>query len=1056
MNRRVLLGFAAAASAASCSDPTANTVNVLNLDRPVDVAFACYGGLRLTNGAPGDPAQPVIESAMPTAACAIRSSATAENTPPGQEIFGQGTDPAKVENFAFILQSVPGTIGIARFANKPSAEFGESDVTVIDSDLLTPGKNGVAVGSLPVAIATDRIGCHFLTANAGSCDLSVVDINSILQATPAPEINRIPVVNGDGETILAKPAAMIAEPGTDDLADIGRECPAEPSGLFYVAFPSCHLVAAVDATGAIQQGIQFAADGTVTLTGPDVSCPAECGDMRDPQTDGIRPVTLDLNIDERIGTRRLAIGAEDSPTITVVDLDDTNRFTSVIEQVTLEGDIGVLDVSISPQIGMGGQLGMLNDGDSSGGEFQFVYAVATDGSVRVAEFLDEDRECETQVDPRFLFAENSVATLSCLPIGDLAYPRRALARGPGIQLTNGATAISVRIFTVATGGSGTDPRPELLVGRFAAVGTSDGRIVYVNIDDDDYADTTDSTAPLEVNVPLAVPHQLRDAVPQRSDVSTISQNGVDVPVCNTNGPDFTDPETNAGGPRLGDTPEILRDPAALDSAKQFQLPGIRQLRCIGSDTNSAGVAISELGYSAPPLDRVTAYPDWTSLPFVENWTMVWEGSLSRDGADGNDVAIDGPPVRIGKFVVDGTGMRVEDPSRPFCNAGVEQHDIVAMRGCNPNVGDADCPAGFSCYVHPDSQVSSGACLPPDEVDFLSGPCRDFLVGLRRYSVASTTSGTMKLAERAHVLTTTPPSGCTSDVHCDQLYLAQEALPSEEHPVNETAVPETRTFACEPDLSRPDPTRNRCLMTCDPAGDSSDCDAGTVCNDAGRCVEGVVPPLQCVQALQRYELRASDAYTVIGSTHGYQHSIIEDDNGACVRDPDANPLMVGRIPLTAPPCTGDSLVDLTPNPCSITVDDTRTEVRYADLTTCELADPDDELVTVPTEAIRFKNPQLTFHVVEPTYPGDQACIGDRQGTLPIAVTHPGATISVLVVDGLDIKRAGVTTTFPMRIVAGPQNSLWAVDEGDFIGNTTSTRGRVFRIEAEHLDVINTLQ
>ena len=42
-----LLGLATA-----CGGTSSNTINQLNLDRPVDVAFACYGGLRLTGGNP--------------------------------------------------------------------------------------------------------------------------------------------------------------------------------------------------------------------------------------------------------------------------------------------------------------------------------------------------------------------------------------------------------------------------------------------------------------------------------------------------------------------------------------------------------------------------------------------------------------------------------------------------------------------------------------------------------------------------------------------------------------------------------------------------------------------------------------------------------------------------------------------------------------------------------------------------------------------------------------------------------------------------------------------
>ena len=36
--------------AGSCGDTTSTSPSQLNLDRPVDISFACYGGLRITHG----------------------------------------------------------------------------------------------------------------------------------------------------------------------------------------------------------------------------------------------------------------------------------------------------------------------------------------------------------------------------------------------------------------------------------------------------------------------------------------------------------------------------------------------------------------------------------------------------------------------------------------------------------------------------------------------------------------------------------------------------------------------------------------------------------------------------------------------------------------------------------------------------------------------------------------------------------------------------------------------------------------------------------------------
>src|SRR5689334_1526572 len=117
-----------------------------------------------------------------------------------------------------------------------------------------------------------------ITANAGSCDLSVIDVGSAVdddESTP-PIVNSLEVTNGLGEPVFAKPAAMVAEaPG----GVIGEACAAGPQGLDYVAYPDCHLVAAIRAgNGVVESGIRFNEDGTVDLiAGDQMSCPAQCG-----------------------------------------------------------------------------------------------------------------------------------------------------------------------------------------------------------------------------------------------------------------------------------------------------------------------------------------------------------------------------------------------------------------------------------------------------------------------------------------------------------------------------------------------------------------------------------------------------------------------------------------------------------------------------------------------------------------------------------------------------------------------------------------------------------
>ena len=1004
---------------------------------------------------------------MPLSACATRSLPTPEaptdpsNVPPGQEDLTQaspaGVALAQVNNFALIVESVPGTVAVARFPNQPASAFVGADVSILDSDPLTPGDNGISVGSLPIAIATDRDGCYAVTANAGTCDLSTLDLNSALNSNPQPVVNRIAVTNASGTPILAKPSAMVAEPAA---GVVGQACASTPQGIMYIAYPGCHLVAAVDpGTGKIVAGIQFGADGTPSVTDGNVTCPAECG-TDDAPTPGPRPGSIDIEKDTRVGTYRMAIGAEGRSAITVVELNEQSLPSSV-SSVSLEGDVGVLQVAISPQIGMGGAQGQLNDATAVGGQFQFVYAVATDGSVRVADILQQRHECETQADPRFLRTERDIGKLSCLKIGDPTEPRRADATGPGITLIDGAQPLSVTILGVDQDvATATVTGPLKLIGYFAVISGSDGQVYIADIDDDNYDDLYNVDNPLAVTIPLAIAHQLRDNLPNRDLLAqSLDSNNVEQPICATNGPNPDDVTQNAGGPRVAASPTRFIDTNFIAAQKSYALPTLRQVQCIGTDETAS---VSELAFAAPPQVRADAFPDLRAEASDETWTLTWEGTLSQDDAN---TAIDGPPIRIGAVTVDGTGMKVADAAHPFCSMGVQEDDIAVLDGCDLTSGNSQCPLGYTCYEHPDAQAANGSCIPTDQLDFLSGPCREYLISKRFYSVKTAESGELTLAERKHVLRTSPTTGCVDDNQCTALALYEAQLLSPNNPDALNVSAPTTTYTCEADDSRAD-VRNRCVETCDitKTNPDADCDPGTVCNAAGRCVESVIPPLQCVTGAQRFEVRASDAFTVIGSVSGYIHPITEDPTThACVVDPNANPLLQGRVPLKATPCTDTGVTAIDPNPCETTLTQYDLEPQYVAGSSCVAANPSTALDMYQTSAIQFRNPAMTFNLVNPTYAGDKDCVGDALGNpaigMNVPTAFPGMTLQFRQVDGLVPMRIALNATLPVQVTRGPQNSIWVVDEGDFLSSDTSlssTQGKVFRFESIALGTINTLE
>ncbi|CAN5354557.1 hypothetical protein BH11MYX1_BH11MYX1_23570 [soil metagenome] len=1083
------LALLALISSMACGSTDTSVVSQLNLDRPVDIAFACYGSLRLTGGVAATADQAIVESAMPLEACDIRSQAhdsmTPAPVPPGQEALGAASTPGLSFYYGFILQSEPGTVAIAQWDTKPANQFAGGDVTILDSDPLLPGKNSIAVGENPVAIATDTVGCYEITANAGACDLSTIDINSaLLVATDnanavaqnmAVRINRIPVKNATGQIIKAKAAAMVAEP---PKGTIGNACPATPTGLVYIAYPGCHLVAGVDvSTGTIVNGIQYDANGVATVVDGNVTCPDECG--TGVVTAGPRPSTLDLQLDERTARRALAVGSVNSNMVTIAELDLSNKPTS-LSSVVLEqnraGDLGVTSVKISPTIGMGGSEGMINDDSALGGQFQFVYAVSTDNTIRVANILNVvNKECDTQIDPRFLHNNQNVTQLSCLPIGDPTLPRRARARGPGIQLLGDSNPTSIEIFRVPN--IETDTRipgtPLRLVGYFGIITASSGATYVLNVDNDDgpgVYDTVLATSPVASAIPLDIAHQLRDAVPARGSIAeTLDATSTEQPICDTNGANPDSATGPAQSTRYTGTTTRTLPAGTFATEKVDALPNLRQVKCMSPIDAPTGKPVSELSFAADVETRARVFPDLFGLPYYdETWTLTYEGSISLDTSSS---ANDGPAVRTSQMYIDADAIRLDDQTHPFCDAGVEPYDIVQLRGCDATLGNSDCPIGYTCFVHPESQIANlGACMLADEADRLAAACKEFLTSQRQYTVGRTTSGELKLLPRKHVLLTTPVDGCTDDVQCQGLANYRLQNIDGTNPVVSTTAADAHTYTCAVDTARaPELAADgaselkRCIQTCT---QDADCDTGTVCAN-GTCMEGVIPPQACVNAPQRYELRASEAFAVVGTHSGYHHPIIEDAGGNCVKNPTASLYDIGRIPLRAAACdpasdpyTGqraDGTFD--PNPCETTVDQTEFQNNFL-AGTCEVGSPAQSLVTRTADAIRYRGRGLTFTMVNPTYPGDATCIGDRGGHLGnIPIVPKLYQAAVRIVSGFAPLLVSTGAAYPVKVTRGPGQSIWIMDEGDYISTSNSiasTRGKVFRVESTALTVVNTLE
>jgi hypothetical protein len=1051
---RLALPVACAALGAliACSDTTLPEI-IRVLDRPSAISFSCYGKMVMA-----DTGEVVDSSPQPMSSC---MGWQAGQRPAGQESL-QPTDAPQL--LQFILQSTQGSIAVSRYSG------GLQVPAFLDPDPTTPGLNSIPVGVLPVDIVTDPTGCHVLTANAGSCDLSILDVQSAVDTKARPMVNRLAISNAAGEPVGAAPRAMVGAPGP---AEVGVECPAAPDGLVYIAYPDCNMVAAVStATGEVVAGIVSRDDSVAPyweITDGNVGCGGVCGSLATPPGGGgpaaTRPSVLRLDAD----ARRLYIGAENLNKLIIVELDE-DYLPALVRSVPLEGDVGILSIAVSEPVSY--ELG-------SASLFRFAYAVATDGTMRVIDverqhsYIDQagnsisaqGAECDTQGDTRYLHDLNLNDAgvrnfLRCMPVGrqqcapeqqpDVRVcnpPRRTGARSPGIKMPGNALPLDVAFVALDNTTDDTPITPLALKGYFAYVTLSSGSMTIINVDDQRYEL---ESQPAEIA--LALPHQIRDFGLDRNirDLTDIADNPDTLDHCQ-----FVQADQSLVArytPRLESEPASQLGNTTINASKAHLLPSMQRLLCEETGPNPMNLTgprirrafpVPELSIMAPPDVRRQSFLDFLSVPVQEEWNLAWEGPVSRDSGS---VVVDGPPVRSGFFEPDAQDT-FRDGSAPFCKMGVEPYDILVV-GCDPERGNADCVLGEKCLPSAAAVGTGlGLCSPMDSAEQLSMACREYLNTRRRYTIDEVHRDRLVLSERRRVLSTTPLTGCVDAQECNELHALNPIVDLEP------------SWACEPDPSRdgiddsdPEATRRRCVMTCDTSAEDprGGCEAGYVCSkSSGRCVEGVLPPLECVQSAQRYQVRVGDAFALIGSRTGFLHNIVVDEDGACVEAGEPNPLAVGRVPLNPPPC-GDG-----DNPCLTMVEQVESQPIYIDPATCgrpPQGQPQERIVTREAEAIQVRNPVFTFHLVAPHTTGDAACDGDRLGPdAPPATAFPGYRLTFRVVGGYFAGALSMLSSsgnrrlsYPRVIERGPYGDIWILDQGD---RSSSIRGQVLWFRPE---------
>ena len=440
---------------------------------------------------------------------------------------------------------------IANSERDSVAMFSKCANAVLDMDPAAPGAQLIDAGKVPssMTITTgDITGCFAISANLGSCDLSLFDVpglaayafDEVPVRDPSELVTAITPTRGDGSPLGARPGQILATPPVlsnsvlfGDLEDTtggGDEdgtggtggdalstCDPERPGSVYVTFPSCQLIAEVDLrTQRILQSRQFVRDPdteaiTVKDTGVDPKCPIDCPELfagqpevlkgADPgDVDGVYPTAMALispviepqdAADLEILDHALYVGGLGADTLFELRYDGRRWLTDPL-QLELQDASGISVIRPTPAM----ELNL----DGAEPYHQFLYIVAGDGSTRVvrrdfdANRATIGRECDTQVDP------TAVLDLVCHPAefpGENPPDRRPFARGPGIRGPNGSLITDWTFQKVVASAESSIDAPSSPFGKPGVTGvgtTSFGRLVFVTFDQFNTDATGKSTA----------------------------------------------------------------------------------------------------------------------------------------------------------------------------------------------------------------------------------------------------------------------------------------------------------------------------------------------------------------------------------------------------------------------------------------------------------------------------------------------------------------------------------------------------------------------------------
>ncbi|HVZ87609.1 MAG TPA: hypothetical protein VHG72_11615 [Polyangia bacterium] len=226
------LGLIAILLAGASCGPAANILPINDLDRPTDLAFMCFGafpaGTGTDGGVPDGGATTLQVSGRPMRACHP------------QDIFDPGPT-TTTRTFAFMPESASGGLTAVDADHWKLADLNPD----------TGGYGQVPLGQLPSQISVSDDGCRLLSANRGSCDLSLVDPSAVVTpmlsnenpglipgVSPQTAVTTIRPIKGDGTPLVSAPYEVAFLPQDTSTLVTGTPSTSDPTSKA-IAGPLC-------------------------------------------------------------------------------------------------------------------------------------------------------------------------------------------------------------------------------------------------------------------------------------------------------------------------------------------------------------------------------------------------------------------------------------------------------------------------------------------------------------------------------------------------------------------------------------------------------------------------------------------------------------------------------------------------------------------------------------------------------------------------------------------------------------------------------------------------